>query len=487
MDNTADLRVLLASPATLVMAETHEEERFMGIVARLAAELDLSVWTWSTASGLSIAGGPSMHRTQNPHQALAWLEDVSGPAVFVFVDAHPILSDPYVVRRIKETAGRLSPDQTLVLTAPSVDVPPELVAETHVWRLKPPGLEELTALVHRTAADLRARSFPVSIDDDSVPALAEALRGLSIAQAERVVQQAAFADGALGAADLPAIRTAKAEILMTDGILELVEADVGTLDDVGGLGNLKEWLAVRTKAQRVDAGHLGLAAPRGILLTGVPGCGKSFVAKTLARTWGQPLILLDPGRLYSKYIGESEQRLAQALEAVDAMAPAVLWIDEIEKGFADGGEDGGTSRRIFGTFLRWLQERPDGVFVVATANDVSALPPELQRKGRLDEIFFVDLPDEAARHEIIEHHLSVRSHDLADFDVAELVGTSAGFSGAEIEAAIVGGTYRAFAADRPLDQTSLITELTSTVPLSVARAEDIRRLRAWAAEKAVAA
>lgn len=488
MDNTADLRVLLASPTPLVLAETHEEERFLGVIRDLAGDLEMAVWTWSSTSGLARDGGPGMHRTENPHQALAWIDDITTPAVFVFADAHPILADAYVVRRIKETAGRLHPGQTLVLTAPSVEVPAELTSDAHVWKLKPPGSEELSSLIHRTVDDLRARSFEVRIDEASLPDLANALTGLSVAQAERVIQAAALADGALSAADLPSVRSAKAELFTVDGILELIEADSGTLESVGGLENLKRWLDLRTRALRPEARHVGLPAPRGILLTGVPGCGKSFVAKTLARSWGQPLVLLDPGRLFSKYIGESEERLRRSLEAVDAMAPAVLWIDEIEKGFASGGQgDGGTSRRMFGTFLRWLQDRPDGVFVVATANDVSSLPPELQRKGRLDEIFFVDLPGEAARAEIFAFHLSSRGHAISGFDVDALVHAAEGFSGAEIEAAIVAATYRSFAADHVLDHRSILEELSGTVPLSVARAEDIARLRNWAQTRAVPA
>lgn len=246
-------------------------------------------------------------------------------------------------------------------------------------------------------------------------------------------------------------------------------------------------MQLRTRAQ--TAPQLNLPAPRGILLTGVPGCGKSFIAKTLATTWQQPLVLLDPSRLYSKYIGESEARLAKSLTAVDAMAPAVLWIDEIEKGFATSGSDsdGGTSSRLLGTFLRWMQDRPEGVFIVATANNVTRLPPEFLRKGRFDEIFFVDLPDAPARTEIFKYHLSSRDHDPADFDLPGLAAASAGYSGAEIEGAIVGATYRAFAKDESLDTSTLLQELGAAVPLSVSRAETIGALRAWASERAVRA
>lgn len=487
MDNSIDLQVLLASPASLVIVETNEEERFMRLVRSIAADLRMDVWTWSSASGLTNQVGASMYQTHNPYQALEWIESVQAPAVFVFADAHPILSDSYVVRKIKESAAMLPQDQTLLFTTPTIDVPAELGSEAHVWTLRPPQLAELEELVSRTARDLRERGFSVAIDDSSIPELAAALKGLSVAQAERLIQQAAFADGELGSQDVPGLRTAKAALFTSDGILELIEADVGTLDSVGGLTGLKSWLSLRTKA--LNAPHLNLPPPRGVLLTGVPGCGKSFIAKTLARSWEQPLVLLDPGRLYSKWMGETESRLEKALEAVTAMAPAVLWIDEIEKGFAaaDNTSDSGASSRILGTFLRWMQDRPDGVFVVATANNVAQLPPEFLRKGRFDEIFFVDLPDSAARGEIIDYHLQTRSHVASDFNTTQLVEASEGYSGAEIEAAIVGATYRAFGADEPLSTSILLHELAEAVPLSVSRAESIARLRHWAQERAVPA
>lgn len=489
MDNSSDLRVLLASPASLVLAETHEEERFLGLLRDIAGEVGHAVWTWSTTSGLVNADGQRMYRTENPHQALAWIQDLTAPAVFVFVDAHPILSDAYVVRRIKETAQRIQPHQTLVFTAPVHEVPPELTSVAHVWKLRPPDEAELVDLVWRTARDLAARGFDVAIDDAQVPHIAGTLKGLSISQAERLVQQAAISDGALSDRDIPPLRLAKAQLFTAEGILELAEADVGTLDKVGGLEGLKKWLQLRMRATGPAAAQLGLPAPRGVLLTGIPGCGKSFVAKTLARTWGQPLVLLDPARLYSKYIGETEQRLSQALTAVDAMAPAVLWIDEIEKGFAvsGGGSDGGVSTRLLGTFLRWMQDRPDGVFVVATANDVRSLPTEFLRKGRFDEIFFVDLPTEAARRQVLTIHLTNRGHSPGEFGLEQLVRLTDGFSGAEIEAGIVGALYRAFAEGQGLSTEKLVAEFGDTVPLSRARSEDIAALRSWARDRAVPA
>ncbi|MGH9197819.1 MAG: AAA family ATPase, partial [Acidimicrobiia bacterium] len=309
--------------------------------------------------------------------------------------------------------------------------------------------------------------------------------GLSLLEAEQVIQQAALRDGVLSSEDLPFIRGAKAELLEAGGCLELVEADHGTLVQVGGMDSLKEWLRLRGRALEAKAAEYGLESPRGVLVTGIPGCGKSLVAKTLARTWGVPLVLLDPSRLYGPYVGESEKRLHDSLATVEAMAPVVLWVDEIEKGFATTAEgDAGVSRRILGTFLRWMQDRPPGVFLVSTCNDVSALPPELLRKGRFDEIFFVDLPDAEERATIFQLHLQKRKRDPKLFNIEELASESDGFSGAEIEASIVGAMYRSFAEDREVVHQDLLDELRSTSPLSDTRAEDVARLRAWAAGRA---
>ena len=237
-----------------------------------------------------------------------------------------------------------------------------------------------------------------------------------------------------------------------------------------------------------EAREFGIEPPRGVLVTGVPGCGKSLVAKTLARAWDLPLVLLDPARLYASYVGESEQRLRDALRTLEAMAPVVVWIDEIEKAFDAGrASDGGVSRRILGTFLRWMQERPDGVFVMATCNDVAAMPPELLRKGRFDEIFFVDLPEAAERQEIFRIHLAARRRDPEVFDLPRLALASEGFSGADIEAAVVGALYRAYGEGGDVTTELVLEELGETVPLSRTRAEDVRTLRGWAAERAVAA
>jgi SpoVK/Ycf46/Vps4 family AAA+-type ATPase len=281
----------------------------------------------------------------------------------------------------------------------------------------------------------------------------------------------------------------KAELLEEGGLLEPVGTDAGGLEDVGGMENLKEWLGVRARAFEPQARGFGVEPPRGVLLTGVPGCGKSLAAKSIAHAWRLPLVLLDPGRLYGSYVGESERRLERALETIVAMAPLVLWVDEIEKGFASGSAlgDSGVSQRVLGSFLRWMQERPPGVFVVATCNDVQALPPEFMRRGRFDEVFFVDLPDAGERAAILQVQLRRRGRDGAAFDLAALVAATEGFSGAEIEGAVVAALYRAYADGQELTTEGILTEVRSTAPLSRTRAEEVTALRAWARGRAVPA
>jgi len=488
VDNAPDLKVLLACRHPLIVVGTRDETRFLDLLSDAADEAKLVVWTWSPVRGLARDGFEPQYETADPSKALAFVEGIPKPGVFVFLDVHHALKDPGVVRRVKEFALSGRSEQTLVLCSPDGIVPEELQGIGVRWTLRPPDRAELKELVVRILRELKDRDVPLHIGREDVDRFVEALAGLSLTQASHVIQKAALHDGKVTADDVEFVRREKAGMLGSSGVLEIVGADVGTLDDVGGLARLKEWLSVRGKALGAAAAEFGLDAPRGVLLTGIPGCGKSFVAKTLARTWDLPLVLLDPARIYGPYIGESEQRLAEALRTADAMAPCVLWIDEVEKGFASGrAGDTGVSERVRGTFLRWLQDRPAGVFVVATCNDVWALPPEFMRKGRFDEVFFVDLPNPDEREGILRTHLSKRGRDPLSFDLEGLAEAADGFSGAELEAAVVGALYRAFADGAELTTEAVVDEIEATVPLSRSRAEEVDALRAWASERAVAA
>jgi AAA+ superfamily predicted ATPase len=485
MDNSGDLRLLLDSRYPLIIAEERDEQRFLALVRSASGHLDLPVWTWSITQGLARDGESAQYQTKEPMKALTFVALLETPGVFVFLDADPALADPMVVRQIKEIAERARRGQTLILATCTSDVRAELSGLAIPWKLQPPSSEEVEEIVRRTIEQLGARKLPVRLNGDDRRALVDAVRGLPANQAGRLIQQAALRDGTLDASDVAYLRAAKADLLDSGHALEVVPT-IGGLESVGGMDRLKEWLRLRGKALDPAAARFGLEPPRGILLTGVPGCGKSLVAKTVAGTWGLPLVLLDPARLYSKYLGESERRLSEALQAAEAMAPAVVWIDEIEKGFSSGGEgDAGASQRLLGTFLRWMQDRRPGVFVVATANDVQALPPEFLRKGRFDEVFFVDLPGRDQRREIFCLHLVKRHRDPSAFDLRSLIAASEGFSGAEIEAAIVGALYRAYASGSELSTDEILVEMRSSVPLSRTRREEITRLRAWAAGRAV--
>jgi hypothetical protein len=488
MDNLADLEVLLRSRHPVLLAPNRDEERLLRIVRAAANRLGTSVWTWSVTRGLVRDGKDPVYGTQDIRAALEFVAAVPPRAVFVFADAEPHLADPAAIRLLKEVAAALPVGSTVLLAGSTTTAPNDLGGLAHTWQLRPPDTEELRELTARTLRDLDARGFRMAVRPQDFDAMVRTLGGLSAREAERLIQRIALEDGQIDGADLARLRAAKAELLADDGVLELVESDAGTLDEVGGFDRLKEWLAVRRAAMESGGADLGLAPPRGILLTGVPGCGKSLVAKTLARTWQVPLVLLDPARIYGKYLGESEQRLERAVETADAMAPAVLWIDEIEKGFSGSrDQDGGAARRVLGSFLRWMQERTSDVFLVATANDVTILPPEFIRKGRFDEVFFVDLPNAEQRAAITAIQLQRRNLASASFDLEELAAATAGFSGAEIETVIVSSLYRTVADGAALRQSALLDEMATVVPLSAARAEEVARLRAWAATRAVPA
>jgi hypothetical protein len=485
-----DLKTLVLSFHPVIAIDTVEEERAERLVDRVAEDLSMPVFVWTVTRGL--VQKPTAHAnrsTSTPLEVLAHLRTLTIEGIFLLKDFARHLDDPAVCREFRDVAQAFTRTcATIVVTGASHEFPPD--AEAHVvhYELALPSRRELAEVVTTTVRSLRHRAGArVELARPDLDRLLDALAGLTLNEARQAVARAVLEDGRLAADDVAAVLSRKAEVLARDGLLEYFAAE-DNAHRLGGMARLKAWLERARVGFGPEAAELGLQPPRGILLAGVQGCGKSLAAKCIARSWGLPLLKLDAGRLYDKYVGESEKNLRRAIRLAESMAPAVLWIDEIEKGFGQAGsgdQDGGLSRRIFATLLTWLQEKKEEVFVVATANDVFALPPELMRKGRFDEIFFVDLPDPEERRTIFGIHLERRRQDPAAFDLDALVAASESMSGAEIEQAVISGLYRALHEKRPLDTQTLRDELAGTVPLAVTRREDVERLRAMATERFV--
>ncbi len=487
-----DLAILLRSHNPLIVCETVEEKRFEALVRAVAAELDIPVSTWSAASGLSPCHPADAPKTVDLGFALRLIRLCTGDGVWLLKDPQVPLENATTLRALRETAQEFEGSaRTLVLVGPSLPPKPELDDMEIRFEFDLPGPGELRNLVTQTIRRL-ARESPrtrVDLSQDDIEGLVSDLQGLTIFEAERALARAIVEDNALTAADRPGIRESKKALVEGGGLLDFVPAPEG-LDQVGGLERLKKWISTRRVGFLPRAGEKPLDPPKGILLLGVQGCGKSLAAKAVAASWGLPLLSLDAGRLLAPYIGESERNLRDALKRVERMAPCVLWIDEIEKAFVSvrsTESDGGVSKRLLGALLTWMQERAARVFLVMTCNSVEELPPEMMRKGRVDEIFFIDLPGRKAAAEIFRLHLAKRGEDPKRFDLGELAEASRGFSGAEIEQAIVSALYDARAAGIPLDTAAILVALRSTRPLSVVRGEKVAQLRAWAAERCVPA
>ena len=498
-----DLRLLIQSRYPILYVETYDEERLEERLARIARELGLPFSAWSATCGferrgtqaeaealdLGLAGDAGDSR--KPANALAEIRARRLPAIYLLRDFHPYLSDPAIVRALREIAqenpGGLV---TVVLCSPELDLPVEIRKLAARYTLTLPGEDELAQAVIETFREVkRGHAVRYGLREPELRRLVQGLRGMTLPEVRRVISLCTLQDGVLDSADLPAILDAKREGIEQSGILDLCLSE-GEVAPLGGLAHLKAWLRRFAAGFSERARELGLPPPRGVLLTGVQGCGKSLAAKAIAREWGLPLARLDPGRLFDKYVGESERNLRSAFETAEAMSPLVLWIDEVEKAFAGGAAeaDAGLSRRLLGAFLTWMQERRGAVFVAATANDVAAVPPELLRKGRFDEVFFVDLPGAPERREILAIHLRLRKQDPAAFDLDRLVAETEGWSGAELEQAIVAALYGLLAeGGRELTTDRLAAEIARTVPLSRTREEEIQELREMARERFVPA
>lgn len=490
MDESHDLDLLLRSRIPIIVAETHEEDRLRRMFRERIPGLGHPLFHWSVTTGLQrddLDAPPQKHAAE-PEQVLRQIRATTNPGVYLLADLHPYLQDPLLVRLLREIALDYARcPHTLVLISHRVDLPEELRPHSVHFELQLPARHELEQLIDDLAtAWARRNGRRVKTDRRTLDRLVENLQGLPLNDARRLARGAIIDDGAITEEDLPELQRAKFRLLDRNGALAF-EYDTAHLADVGGLRRLKAWLRLRADTFRAPDPHLD--PPRGVLLVGVQGAGKSLAAKAVAGVWGLPLLRLDVGALYNKYYGESERNLRHAMKTAEAVAPCVMWIDEIEKALSVGNGDDGVSRRLLGTFLTWLAEkrRARPVFVVATANAIDRLPPELVRKGRFDEIFFVDLPRSDVREEIFDIHLRRRGEKPEAFDLATLADASDGFSGAEIEQAVVSALYVVRASGNPLTTAAVVAELEATRPLSRIMAERIAQLRSWAASRTVPA
>ena len=488
-----ELQTLLASRVPLVVIESREEGRVIELVRDAAMRAQRGrawgVFQWTVTEGLlriDVDLGGAQKTLAQPEQLLRHIKATTMAGIYMLLDFHPYLETPQFVRMLKDIAQEYDKcARTLVLVSAEIKVPPEIDHLVARFAVRRPDKKERNVIVMRAAREwAKFNGAMPKVDVKAIERLVDNLGGLPLHDVERLARQAIFGDGALTEDDIKPLLAAKYQLLNRGGTLSF-EPDTAQFADIGGMKNLRRWVQQRKAA--FDGSAPELDAPKGVLLLGVQGCGKSLAARAAAGVLGVPLVRLDFGALFSKWHGESEKNLRESLESAEALAPCVLWLDEIEKALATGDSDGGTSRRVLGTFLTWLAEQRARVFIVATANDITALPPELIRKGRFDEIFFVDLPTPAARAEIFGIHSKRRGITLGDAELQALAQRSEGFSGAEIEQAVVSALYTARSNHQPVDARLIATELAATRPLSLIMGEKIAELRDWATERTVPA
>jgi len=488
-----EIETLIRARYPILYVVTNEETRVQAVLVEIARTRQKKLFEWSYTTGLVPAGTSiqtQKHRnaaTRDPLVALDQVIDQVEPAIFVFRDFHPFLtkSNFAVIRKLKEIALHLKNSyKTIILVSPLQEIPPELDKEITVLSFPLPDRAELGELLDRIVDDVKQfRQVSIELDAAGRDRLLSAALGLTLNEAENVFAKIIVKDERLSGDDVNEVFAEKQQIIRKSGLLEYYATDE-SFNQVGGMGILKDWLDKRSIAFSREARDFGLPPPKGILLLGVQGCGKSLCAKAVSSLWQLPLLRFDMGRMFGSLVGSSEENVRKAIAVAESVAPAILWVDEIDKAFAgsqgSGSTDGGTTARVFGTFLTWLSEKTAPVFVVATANDISQLPPELMRKGRLDEIFFVDLPAEEERLQIFNIHLTRRGRPPAGFDLPALVSASKEFSGAEIEQAIISALYDAFAEKGELATKHILEALGQTVPLSKTMDEQLSRLRTWA-------
>lgn len=497
MNFQTELETLIRARYPILYVISSEEMRVQHLVMQIAQKRQKKVFEWSFSTGIVPAGTSiqsQKHRnaaTKDPLAALDQVIEQVEPAIFIFKDFHPFLTKNNfaVTRKLKEIALHLKNSfKTIVLVSPLLEIPTELEKEITVLNYPLPSRDDLSELLDRIIADVKQfAQVKIDLDDGGRERLLQAALGLTLGEAENVFAKIIVKDERLSGDDVNEVFAEKQQIIRKSGLLEYYATNE-SFANVGGMAVLKEWLNKRAIAFTSEARAFGLPAPKGILMLGVQGCGKSLCAKAVSNLWQLPLLRFDMGRMFGSLVGSSEENVRRAIAVAESVAPAILWVDEIDKAFAgsqgSGATDGGTTARVFGTFLTWLSEKTAPVFVVATANDISQLPPELLRKGRLDEIFFVDLPSREERLEVFRIHISKRGRDGSKFDLEALADGSTNFSGAEIEEAINSALYDAFYSHVELTTPHVLAALAETVPLAKTMDEQISRLRTWAEGRA---
>lgn len=501
MNFQAEIETLIRARYPILYIISSEEARVQELILEVAKKRQKKVFEWTFSTGIMPAGTSIQSQknrnaaTKDPLVALDQVIEQVEPAIFVFKDFHPFLAkcnksaNAAPIRKLKDIAIHLKNSyKTIILISPIQEIPEELEKEITVLNHPLPTRDELSALLDRIVADVKQfKQVVIDLDEAGRERLLQAALGLTLGEAENVFAKIIVKDERLSGDDVNEVFAEKQQIIRKSGLLEYYATEE-SFANVGGLAMLKDWLNKRAAAFTAEAREFGLPAPKGILMLGVQGCGKSLCAKAVSNLWQLPLLRFDMGRMFGSLVGSSEENVRRAIAVAESVAPAILWVDEIDKAFAgsqgSGATDGGTTARVFGTFLTWLSEKTAPVFVVATANDISQLPPELLRKGRLDEIFFVDLPSRDEREEIFRIHLNRRRRDATHYEVAKMADASGNFSGAEIEEAINSALYDAFHARKELTSADVLAAIGQTVPLAKTMDEQISRLRNWAEGRA---
>jgi AAA+ superfamily predicted ATPase len=494
MGDSERFKQLIEGSDSCISIVTYEERYALDIICQVALDLKRNLWIWSVAGGVKegfLADSPFIAETETPTAALRYLAEAEQGSICVALDLAGHLKACSVLRALRDLIYRFEQNGNTLVMIDCNDTQPEVVKSySKTFEISYPSQQELVEIVRDTLQRFHRKTpIEIGISKKGLDTIVRNLRGLTRRQAERIITDTVIEDRRFDDNDINRVIASKRGMIQHGGLLGYVETPLD-LSEIGGMRQLKKWLNQRKGAFNSTAEEFGLTAPKGVLMLGVQGAGKSLCAKAIATAWHQPLLRMDPGALYASFIGESERNLRDALRQTEMMSPVVLWIDEIEKAFASAASrsaDGGLSQRMFGTLLTWMQEHEAPVFVVATANDIGALPPELLRKGRFDEIFFVDLPSLKVRREIFAIHLRKRNRDSGKFDLEALAEASEGYSGSEIEQAVVSALHEAYSERTGLTTDQILMTIRNSPPISVTLAERVQSLRVWAEGRCVPA